>query len=58
MTAASRDVYLDWLWRSGLEDAESSRIHQWIEAHAIVPQAGELTVQAARRSIALEVANG
>ena len=58
MTAASRDVYLDWLWRSGLEDAESGRIHEWVEAHAIVPRAGELTVQAARRAIALEVANG
>lgn len=58
MTAVSRDAYLDWLWRSGFEDAESGRIHQWIEAHAIVPRAGELVVQAARRSIALEVANG
>ena len=58
MTEVSRDSYLDWLWGSGLADAESRRIHEWIEEHVIMPPAGELVVQAARSSIAMEVAGG
>ena len=58
MTAVSRDAYLDWLWHGRQGDAESSRIHEWIEDHVIVPRAGELVVRTARRSIASEVANG
>ena len=57
MTEVSRNAYIDWLWRSGLTDAESRQVHGWIEDHVIVPQEGELVVQAARRSIALEAAN-
>ena len=58
MTEVSRDMYLDWLWRGELADAESRSIQEWLEGHVIVPQDGELVVQAARSSIASEAANG
>ena len=58
MTEGSRDDYVDWLWYSPLVDSESSRIHRWVEGHAIVPEQDELVVRAVQDSIALEVVDG
>ena len=58
MTETRRDDYLDWLWRSPLADNESHRIHQWIEAHVIVPKQYESIAQAVEDWLASEVADG
>ena len=58
MTETRRDDYLDWLWRSPLEDDESLRIHRWVEDHVVVPKQDESTVQAVQDSITLEFTDG
>ena len=58
MTETRRDDYLDWLWRSPLEDDESLRIHQWVEDHVIVPKQDQSTAQAVQDSITLEFTDG
>ena len=52
MTEIRRDDYLDWLWRSTLEDDESLRIHRWVEANVIAPK--QDVVQAVEDRFALE----
>lgn len=58
MTETRRDDYLDWLWRSPLEDDESLRIHQWVEDHVILPKRDQSTAQAVQDSITLEFTDG
>ena len=57
MSETSLDEYLDWLWQGVLADAESRRIHDWVDDHVFVLRQGELVAPAARSAIALEAAN-
>ena len=58
MTEASRDEYVDWLWRSPLADSESLKIHKWMFDYVKVSTRGESVVAATRESMALEAAHG